>query len=76
MKCFEYGTLGRIHNTSFSTELTNVFNKLVSHWSSLEMLARDKNTILWGPFVSDKENEVVEYNTRSVFTILHFPCNL
>ncbi len=41
-----------IHSTSFSSHLTNKPKKLVLYYSGLEMLVRDKLSILLNPFVS------------------------
>jgi hypothetical protein len=47
-------------NTMYSSEHMNVPNMLVSHYTRLERLARDKHSCLLGPFVSYKENEVLQ----------------
>jgi hypothetical protein len=52
---------GRIHNTSFSSELTNWLNKLVLHYCRLEMLVRDKHFSLLGPFVCYEKIKCCEY---------------
>ena len=52
---------GRIHNTSFSSKLTNWHNKLVLHYSRLEMLVRDKHSSLLDPFVSYAKIEVLRF---------------
>ncbi len=54
----------RITTLNFLRQLTNGPNKLVIHYSMLEMLVRDKHSSFFNPFVLRK-NEVLCVNTTS-----------
>jgi hypothetical protein len=56
MNFCEYGTRVRIHNASFSSQITNGSDNLVFHYNRLRKLARDEHSRLSGPFKSYIEN--------------------
>jgi hypothetical protein len=66
-----------IHNTSFSSLLTNLPNKLVLCYRRLEMLVRDKLYTLLDPFVSYEINEVLRIRTQRpiLFYFAFFHCS-
>jgi hypothetical protein len=67
----------RIHNTYFSSYLSNETNKLVLHYTRLQRLDRDKRSSLLGSLVSYKDDEVLYIGLPGgVFTTLHCLPNL
>jgi hypothetical protein len=53
------GPRGRIHNTSFSSQLEDGYDILVFHYTKPLRLAKDKHSSLLGTFLSNEENEVL-----------------
>ncbi len=53
------GPWGRIHNTSFSSQLEDGHVIIVLHYTKPLRLSKDKHPSLLGPFLSYEENEVL-----------------
>ncbi len=71
MSCCEYTQWDGFHNTSYSSYLTNGSNMLVFHYSSVEMLVRDKQSSFLDPFISyAKKLNAKKTHPGTVFTTL------
>jgi hypothetical protein len=72
IKCFEYGSWDGIHNTLFSSKLTNRPNKLEClSLSSLSSLVLWNSLAHWADLSVTKKNNYSEYH-RVVFTAYFF----
>jgi hypothetical protein len=70
---------GRIHKTSFSSQLTNWLNKLVLHYIMLRMLVRDKHSSVMEPTVKnhlhygDYRSKLVHFHSKKYLQCLKKP---
>jgi hypothetical protein len=65
IKYFEYRPRGRIHNFSFSSQLTNWPNKLDCYITvGWKFLSRTNSLAYWSPFMSYKKMKCFEYGPR------------